>query len=267
MEYSNMIINNNKDEAAAVATGLLSVAPPPSSRREDKIARYQAKLLAKQEMQRLQGLRDRRTRLGVASQERMDDMDEEMVDRSLAMTNLRIAKVEAFEEWMATLREIPMILERIQREQQDQQLHSHNNNNNDNSHDPRQPSQPSSRGPGLSLTHITLDGTTNQLQFRREEIKSQVFRQGWNPPTMTLAELGDRERAEAIEREQRQNEAEIYRAEHGPRRYDQLYRDGMEDQTDRVDASAVLDRAWDDWKDENPRGSGNKRGDQGDRNF
>ena len=41
----------------------------------------------------------------------------------------------------------------------------------------------------------------------------------------------------------------------------------MEDRADLVDASAALDRKWDDWKDENPRGSGNKRGDVGDRNF
>ena len=43
--------------------------------------------------------------------------------------------------------------------------------------------------------------------------------------------------------------------------------DGLEDDKDLVDASAKLDRDWDDWKDENPRGSGNKMGDRGDRNF
>ena len=34
-----------------------------------------------------------------------------------------------------------------------------------------------------------------------------------------------------------------------------------------AESGAALDRAWDDWKDQNPRGSGNKRADQGDRNF
>ena len=52
-----------------------------------------------------------------------------------------------------------------------------------------------------------------------------------------------------------------------PRRYDQLVRDGMEDDADLVEKSAVLDRRWDDWKDENPRGGGNKMGERGDRNF
>ena len=34
-----------------------------------------------------------------------------------------------------------------------------------------------------------------------------------------------------------------------------------------VDASAKLDREWDEWKEANPKGSGNKMGDRGDRNF
>jgi hypothetical protein len=37
---------------------------------------------------------------------------------------------------------------------------------------------------------------------------------------------------------------------------EQLRKDGQEDDADLVDASAALDRQWDDFKDENPRGSG-----------
>lgn len=42
------------------------------------------------------------------------------------------------------------------------------------------------------------------------------------------------------------------------RRYDQLEMDGDEDDEDLVEQAAHHDRAWDDWKAENPRGSGNK---------
>ncbi|EJK64024.1 hypothetical protein THAOC_15286, partial [Thalassiosira oceanica] len=52
-----------------------------------------------------------------------------------------------------------------------------------------------------------------------------------------------------------------------PRRYEQLVKDGMEDDDKLVEASAELDRKWDDWKEENPRGSGNKMKERGDRNF
>jgi len=83
---------------------------------------------------------------------------------------------------------------------------------------------------------------------------------------MTLRELGERELAQAKEREGRQAAAEAVQRKE-PRRYDQLVKDGLEDDANLVDASAKLDRDWDDWKDENPRGSGNKMGDRGDRNF
>jgi immunoglobulin-binding protein 1 len=71
---------------------------------------------------------------------------------------------------------------------------------------------------------------------------------------------------EAMERDARQKESEAGRMNE-PRRYEQLVKDGMEDDADLVDASAALDRNWDQFKDENPRGMGNKRGDVGDRNF
>jgi hypothetical protein len=118
----------------------------------------------------------------------------------------------------------------------------------------------------LEVTHITQDSATGQLLIRREQVKSQVFRPGWNQPTMTLAELGEQERQEAIEREERQRLQEAERMDQ-PRRYDELVKAGMEDNPEMVDASAQLDRAWDDWKDANPRGSGNKMGDRGDRNL
>lgn len=42
------------------------------------------------------------------------------------------------------------------------------------------------------------------------------------------------------------------------RRYAQLEMDGDEDDAELVEQAADHDRAWDDWKAENPRGSGNK---------
>lgn len=42
------------------------------------------------------------------------------------------------------------------------------------------------------------------------------------------------------------------------RRYDQLERDGDEDDAGLVEQAAIHDRDWDDWKDDHPRGAGNK---------
>lgn len=47
-----------------------------------------------------------------------------------------------------------------------------------------------------------------------------------------------------------------------PRRYDQLAEDGDEDNLALVDEATYKDRSWDDWKDANPRGIGNKKGSQ-----
>ena len=93
---------------------------------------------------------------------------------------------------------------------------------------------PQARGSGppqqpLQMTQITQHPITGQLQFtkqqlssngqlqpvqsiQRQEIANTVFRPGWNQPTMTLAELGERERAEAIQR------SEAQKACRGPKR-------------------------------------------------
>jgi hypothetical protein len=102
--------------------------------------------------------------------------------------------------------------------------------------------------------------------MQRQELANQVFRPSWNQPTMSLEELAERERADAIRRAEAQKVSEA-EAIFKPRRYEQLVKDGMEDDEKLVEASAKLDRDWDDWKEENPRGSGNKMSERGDRNF
>ena len=116
----------------------------------------------------------------------------------------------------------------------------------------------------IELTHIAHDPITGKLIFQKEQIQSGVFRPSWNLPTKSLAQLGDQERAAALQRSKQQH---IDQKDQQPKRYDQLLAEGLEDDSDLVDASASLDRKWDDFKDENPRGSGNKMGDRGDRNF
>lgn len=259
--------NNDEDHTT---TNHATLRPPPTLTREEKISRYQAKQQAQQEVERLKSLRERRARLGVSPEEIMDDNDEEALDRNVAMTNLLIRKAEALDEWSQTLRELPMIERMTQMEQEQSHMERHTGGTVPQSREVSSSNKDNRQGPptaasGLRLTHISLDNA-GQLQFRKEEIRSQVFRPGWSQPTMSLEQFADRERTQAIKREQRQKLAES-QASQRPRRFDQLVKDGMEDNVDAVDASAAVDRAWDDWKDENPRGSGNKHGDVGDRNF
>ena len=232
--------------------------PPPN--RDAKIARFKAKQNAKKEMERLKSLRERRGRLEASAEDEMDGFDEEGLERGVAMTDLEICKSEALENWASAKRELPMIEMMVKMEAERQTMARHQGK------DPNDINQrpPPSNKP-LQVTHITKD-PAGKLQVKREEIQSKVFRPSWNQPTMTLEQLGEIEYKQAMEREERQKQAEAERVNE-PKRYNDLLRDGQEDEHNLVDASAKLDRDWDDWKDENPRGSGNKRSELGDRNF
>jgi immunoglobulin-binding protein 1 len=257
--------SNERAPAAAL------LASQPCSR-DVKIARFQAKKEAQEQRNQYLALQERRQRLNVCSTDEMDGHDEESLSRIVALQSLEIAKHEALEELYNVLRELPMIAHMIQQEQEannrHQSMHSNiSNNANSTSGGGRPAAPPSQQNGPLKLTHITKNDITGQLQVRRQEIQNQVvFRHGWNQPTMSLQELAEKEVAQAMERDERQKVSEAAN-KLAPRRYEQLEKDGLEDDVDLVDASAELDRKWDDWKDENPRGSGNKRGNVGDKNF
>lgn len=246
--------------------------------RDKKIARFRAKQQAQNEVDRLRSLQQRRGRLLATcdEEEQLDGYDQESLERQVALTTLSVLVAEALDEWYQALRELPMIEMAItmERQQQQQQQERHRPHGGGailipKEHDTRQPpprNTMSGSNKPLQLTHITQDTVTGQLQIRKEEIRSQVFRPGWNQPTMTLQEFGELEMKAAMEREARQTISEAEQR-NAPRRYEFLVRDGLEDNADLVDASAQLDRDWDKFKDENPRKSGNKMGDRGDRNF
>ena len=81
---------------------------------------------------------------------------------------------------------------------------------------------------------------------------------------MTLEQFADIEVAAALKREtfSAASAAAAATATHKDptRRYEQLERDGDEDDAAAVERAAANDRAWDDWREDNPKGSGNKLG-------
>jgi hypothetical protein len=236
---------------------------PPTTHRDAKIARHRLQQAAQQQQAKLQALVDRRRRLGLASTENLDGHDDESLQRAVSLQQLQLAAIQAVEEWTSVLREIPLLARMKEQERQTPMGPAGDDE------DDRQRTAPTRSPPPqkpLQLTHITKDATTGQIQIHRDTARETVFRRGWNQPTMSLEELAEREVADAMQRAERQQVAEAAAAT-APRRYEALVRDGLEDDVDLVDASAKLDQHWDDWKDANPRGSGNKRGDVGDRNF
>lgn len=105
--------------------------------------------------------------------------------------------------------------------------------------------------PGISITKTYKVG--DQLVMSRDTVK--VFGTHIAAPTISLEEFGDQQLAEAQERAQREAEAPT-----GPRKSRQLLADGEEDDIALADVATVEDRRWDDWKDSNPKGWGNKMG-------
>jgi immunoglobulin-binding protein 1 len=247
---------------------------PPQSR-DDKIQNYKITKSTSAIIANYKSKLDQRTRLSLSQDEEFDGYDYDTLLRSLTIQELNLYAFDSISEIYSTSLELQMLNmsmkdeERLQHEHH--YRHGQRNRQQQDEYDNqkvqrrRHPDNNQSNKP-MTLTHVTQDPVTNQLLFQKEVVQKTIFRPSWNQPTMSLSELGEKEMKEAQERSERQAESEKEKMNQ-PRRYEYLLRDGLEDDDKLVDASAKIDREWDNWKDENPRGSGNKMGDVGDRNF
>ena len=304
-EYHSMLDlqDMNSTDNGSSNSSVLSAGPAimnPSQIRQLKIQRYQRKKSTIAKRQQLTSQLQRRTRLELPEEETLDGYDADSLMRTINIETLRMYAEESLEELQSSQSELEMLDMSIKMERSRVDIGGDVRMNRMPSsaassggggsrmsggyYDPRQQQQP--KGP-MQMTQITQNPVTGELIYtkqhisngqiqpipqqaqttiRRQDIAEGVFKPSWNQPTMTLAELGEIERNEAIARSEAQKLAEAENV-FKPKRYDQLVKDGMEDNAELVEASAKLDRDWDDWKDENPRGSGNKNSERGDRNF
>eukprot|EP00579_Thalassiosira_antarctica_P004820 CAMPEP_0201884658 /NCGR_PEP_ID=MMETSP0902-20130614/17480_1 /ASSEMBLY_ACC=CAM_ASM_000551 /TAXON_ID=420261 /ORGANISM="Thalassiosira antarctica, Strain CCMP982" /LENGTH=447 /DNA_ID=CAMNT_0048413655 /DNA_START=53 /DNA_END=1393 /DNA_ORIENTATION=- len=246
--------------------------------RDMKIQRFQRKKATTQKRLQLQSVLQRRSRLGLAEEESMEGHDSESLSRTLFIETLRMYAEESLEEIQSSKGELEMLdmaikMESARMQGMDPRMNRNGGRGMAMPHaGMRPPPNAESNQQPLQMTQITQHPITGELEYtkqrvsngqlqpvqtiQREEVGKTIFRPSWNQPTMTLEELGDKERAEAIQRSEDQKIAEA-ESKFKPKRYEQLVKDGMEDNDELVEASAKLDREWDDWKEENPRGSGN----------
>jgi len=269
-EYRRLVMLEEEDEGEDEGDGgvqsFVGFSMSAGKRRENKIARFQFKRSLEVNRARMKALLERSKRLGM---ENGDDDEsqysEDTLTRESNLLDLAYNISEAVENWGAILEERAMLLMSVKREKMASGTnHTQNGFSLDGRRRPA-PFQPTPPSFPLQLTHISQrpDGS---VQMSREEIMARVFRPSWNQPTMSLQEYAEKQVSEAVKREAmlkgQEKEAKLQ-----PRRYEQLVKDGMEDNAKLVEASSDLDRKWDMFREENPRGSGNKRGEQGDRNF
>lgn len=205
-----------------------------------------------------------------------DDDDDRLDDYTRRSSVLVLLQniVQAMDQLAAGYKEIEMLSMAVMFERNREEIERHQGTSHPDKKDVYAVSSSSERrqlsdvkiNKPMEVTRVTQDPLSGKLIFNREHLQSQVFKPSWNQPTMSLEELAEIERTQAIERGEKQKQLEADEKLKA-RRYEFLVRDGLEDDVDLVDASAKVDQAWDDFKDENPRGSGNKMGERGDRNF
>eukprot|EP00979_Chaetoceros_neogracilis_P014398 scaffold4595_cov267-Chaetoceros_neogracile.AAC.20 len=247
----------------------------PSPSRDDKIARFRQSRELRSKIAQMNAQLAQRKRLDLQEHEEIEGHDEDSLHRTMYLHQLNEFSLDSIDELYSSNMELQMLQMAVKTESDRDHMDRHRQRgghaNAGRGQTPTEsrgfvrppPPDPNQR---MKMTQVLQDPMTGELIFKKQELQSQVFRPSWNQPTMSLEELGEREVNEAMEREARQKVSED-KAKDAPRRYEYLVRDGMEDNADLVDASAKIDREWDSWKDENPKGSGNKMGDRGDRNF
>ena len=103
---------------------------------------------------------------------------------------------------------------------------------------------------GIEVTRVE-HGADGALVSTRSVVKADVFKARTNGPTMTLEEFADLEMDDALRRAEKEKNAS-----RPDMKQKALHENGLEDDVELMDKAAVRDRNWDDWKDDNPKGSG-----------
>ncbi|KAI9594217.1 TAP42-like protein [Syncephalis fuscata] len=202
-------------------------------KREEKIERYKREKVMKEKIDASELQRQ----LEQAKEDVDADTDE--LDRSLILTLIQLFIQKSSEHLQSIQQEREMLKMMLSREQESQHKKS------DSQLDTRTPSSlTNAQGPLLSSTGQPLRPFV--ITSQREQILQGVFRPGWRLPTMSIDEYLEQER-------ERGNIIEGGGAESGKKKLID------EDNEEEVDAKTYKDREWDDFKDDNPRGWGNRK--------
>ena len=222
-----------------IEEGVFHANPKPPSR-DEKIAQYKSEKARKNKIQIIQNklisLKE------ILKDEYNDSSEVEELRRTLNILKIyqyissSMTELKLIEQELDIINNMDDVLE---------------NDVNHNSSDDNAGIPPPSKGIEIQ----TINKVDGELVIDRSTVKASVFQPRLPPPTMTLAEFADEELRRAKERSEREANSEPT-----TRRYNQLVKDGDEDNIDLVDAATIADREWDLWKEDHPKGMGNKLG-------
>ncbi|KAI8056650.1 TAP42-like protein [Syncephalis plumigaleata] len=169
------------------------------------------------------------------------DADTDELDRSLILALIQLF-IQKASEHLQSIQQEKEMLKMIQSREQDNRR-----KDSDSQLDKRAPSSSiaNAKGPLLSTSGQPLRPFV--ITSQREQMLQGVFRPGWRLPTMSIDEYLEQE-------QQRGNIIEGGGAESAKKK------EINEDNEEEVDAKTYKDREWDDFKDDNPRGWGNRKG-------
>lgn len=194
-----------------------------NTKRQQKVQRFKREREIKAKMANVQMKRMHIAHIqdedGVA-----DDQDEES-ERETSLLQIELETMKAVEQTQMLQQEVDLLehAASIPRDQRQQ--------------GPRPP-------PPDVMQHLL--GAASNLQGQRQNLQSQVFRPTVALPTVSVEQQGMIELQRMQEAQQKEAAAAAYKAAH-------------EDSDEDSDAKVDKQRAWDDWKDENPSGWGNSK--------
>lgn len=225
-----------KDGGGSTTTRGLAVG------RDQKIERFRRQ---KRTRQRMKEIEDELTSGEVKDD--LDDSEDDGIRREKALLVLSSLAIDALDELSGLSKETEMLRHMVEAKE--------------HAHPPwekqgiatLEDKQAAYRANDLEVTHISRVGTN--LRIRKEDVRGAVFKPTVERPSMTVEEFGEIELERA---RQRQAKEKYDKQPSTRRRCDQLEEDGDEDNEELVKQATYRDREWDNWKDENPRGAGNK---------
>jgi immunoglobulin-binding protein 1 len=213
-----------------------------AAKRDRKIANYKQEKLAKERIKHLEYL--------VSQSAEGLDCEEEL--RELRMLQLQFHVKECMSEMEMIETELTML--QLKDSMQGTSYGSIGRmSSSGGSSDSRGPPAPDPNRKGIEITILSkVDG---EIVETRDTVKAGVFK---IDKKMTVEQYGDQVL-------QDYNDAQTQKAnsaneEIAIKRYSKLEDDGEEDHHDLVNKATVADREWDAWKEDNPRGWGNKAG-------
>ncbi|CEM25133.1 unnamed protein product [Vitrella brassicaformis CCMP3155] len=225
--------------------------PDPATDRTRRIERYRQQKELDSRIQRLFALRQRTAREKVADPHGERDehdwgksVDEEN-ERLLLVSLLERSAAAAMAEVEQIRRELPMLERFLADRRQVQEARQH-----------RQ--EPTRSAPASSQQRPGLASLMGQPSELRQLYRQAVLRPSHRLPTISLAQCADMEMAIEVHEMGAQPGGDIVQTYTGAAAQGSGNDHGKEED-DRVDEQQEKkDRDWDDWKDDHPKGSGNK---------